>query len=101
MLVLLCGWEKEWKTTYGAFPVIFILREMRWVLFYIAKQEIQEINKSYIMQLLSDDEIRIIQAYFYDEQSERQIAEKLSISKTAQHYKKTKILTKLKKFIGQ
>lgn len=53
------------------------------------------------IHLLSDDEIRIIQAYYYDEQSERQIAEKLSISKTALHYKKTKILTKLKKFIGQ
>lgn len=51
--------------------------------------------------ILSDDELRIIQAYFYDEQSERQIAEKLGISKTALHYKKTKILEKLKKFIDQ
>lgn len=53
------------------------------------------------IHLLSVDEIIIIQAYFYDEQSERQIAENLSISKTALHYKKTKILIKLKKFIGQ
>lgn len=53
------------------------------------------------IHILSDDEIRIIQAYFYDEQSERQIAEKLGISKTALHYKKTKILEKLKKFIDQ
>ena len=53
------------------------------------------------IHLLSVDEIIIIQTYFYDEQSERQIAENLSISKTALHYKKTKILTKLKKFIGQ
>ena len=53
------------------------------------------------IHLLSVDEIIIIQTYFYDEQSERQIAENLSISKTALHYKKTKILIKLKNFIGQ
>lgn len=53
------------------------------------------------IQLLSDDEIRVIQAYFYDEQSERQIAEKLGISKTALHYRKQKILNKLKKILDQ
>ena len=53
------------------------------------------------IQLLSDDEIRIIQAYFYDDQSERQIAEKFGISKTALHYRKQKILNKLKKILDQ
>ena len=52
------------------------------------------------IHLLSDDEIRIIQAYFYDDQSERQIADKLGISKTALHYKKIRILEKLKRLIN-
>ena len=52
------------------------------------------------IQLLSDDEIRIIHAYYYDDQSERQIAENLGISKTALHYKKIRILEKLKKLIN-
>ncbi len=52
------------------------------------------------IHLLSDDEIRIIQAYFYDDQSERQIADKLCISKTALHYKKIRILEKLKRLIN-
>ena len=52
------------------------------------------------IHLLSDDEIRIIQAYFYDDQSERQIADKLGISKTALHYKKIRILGKLKRLIN-
>lgn len=52
------------------------------------------------IHLLSDDEIRIIQTYFYDDQSERQIADKLGISKTALHYKKIRILEKLKRLIN-
>lgn len=52
------------------------------------------------IHLLSDDEIRIIKAYFYDDQSERQIADKLCISKTALHYKKIRILEKLKRLIN-
>lgn len=50
---------------------------------------------------LSDDEISIIQTYFYDERSERQMAAELGISKTALHYKKLKILDKLKKILDQ
>ncbi|WP_416325298.1 sigma factor-like helix-turn-helix DNA-binding protein [[Eubacterium] hominis] len=53
------------------------------------------------MKWLSLEEQMIIYSHFFDELSERQIAEKLSISKTAFHYRKQKILIKLKKILDQ
>lgn len=49
--------------------------------------------------LLSDDEQKLIREIFYEGLSERKLAEKYSVSQTAIHKRKTRILDKLKKFI--
>lgn len=54
-----------------------------------------------IIQQLPEDEYTIIQKMFYEEQTERQTAKSLGISNTALHYKKVKILKKLKKILEQ
>lgn len=81
---------------------------------YVENQHVKEVNplddlyqqevKSILhkaIKWLSQEEQMIIYSYFFDELSERQIAEKLSISKTAFHYRKQKILIKLKKILDQ
>lgn len=81
---------------------------------YVESQYVKDINplddlylhevKSILhkaIQWLSQEEQMIIYSYFFGELSERQIAEKLGISKTAFHYRKQKILNKLKKILDQ
>lgn len=81
---------------------------------YVESQYVKDINpledlylhevKSILhkaIQWLSQEEQMIIYSHFFDELSERQIAEKLSISKTAFHYRKQKVLIKLKKILDQ
>lgn len=54
-----------------------------------------------VMVDLTEEEWIIIQKLFYEEISERQLASKLGISKTALHYRKKKILNKLRYFLDQ
>lgn len=81
---------------------------------YVESQYVKDINplddlylhevKSILykaIQRLSQEEQMIIYSYFFGELSERQIAEKLGISKTAFHYRKQKILNELKKVLDQ
>lgn len=65
-----------------------VLNDIKSVLFKAIKQ-------------LTIEEQQIIQLYFFDELSERQIASKLGISKTTFHYRKMKILEKLRKIVDQ
>ncbi len=48
---------------------------------------------------LTDDERRLIYELFYNEKSERKIAQETGLSKTAIHKRKEKILAKLKKIL--
>lgn len=64
------------------------------------QQEVKSILHKAI-KWLSQEEQMIIYSYFFNELSERQIAEKLGISKTGFHYRKQKILNKLKKILDQ
>ena len=52
------------------------------------------------MLLLSEDEHELICEIFYEELSERTLAEKYCISQVAIHKRKVKILDKLKKLLG-
>lgn len=53
-----------------------------------------------LMEVTEEEQI-IIQKLFYEEISERQLASKLGISKTALHHRKKKILNKLRQFLDQ
>lgn len=81
---------------------------------YVESQYVKDINplddlylhevKSILhkaIQWLSKEEQMIIYSYFFGELSERQIAEKLGISKSGFHYRKQKILNNLKKILDQ
>jgi len=61
-----------------------------------------EINMLYsCLGLLDSSEKELILALFFDGLTEREYAKKLDISKTALHFRKNKILAKLKKLINQ
>lgn len=49
---------------------------------------------------LSDDELEVIYALFYEELTEREYADRKGVYRNAVHKKKVWILTKLKKFMG-
>lgn len=49
--------------------------------------------------LLTEEELSLIKALFYENQTERQYAEQLGISQPAVHKQKNKILAKLKLFL--
>lgn len=51
------------------------------------------------LPLLAEDEQKLIREIFYENLSERKLAEKYSVSQAAIHKRKTRILDKLKKFI--
>lgn len=51
------------------------------------------------LPLLAEDEQKLIREIFYENLSERKLAEKYSVSQVAIHKRKTRILDKLKKFI--
>lgn len=65
-----------------------VLNDMKCVLYKAIKQ-------------LTEDEQLIVRVHFFQGLSERQMASMLGISKTAFHYKKMKILAKMKKLIDQ
>lgn len=50
---------------------------------------------------LTEEEKVMIYKLFYEEVSERQLASKLGISKTTLHYRKKKIINKLRQFLDQ
>ena len=52
-----------------------------------------------ILSLLSDEERRLINEIYFEEQTERDLAKKYHMSQVAIHKRKTKILEKLKKFL--
>ena len=51
------------------------------------------------LPLLAEDEQKLIREIFYENLSERSLAEKYGISQVAIHKRKVKILEKLKKFM--
>lgn len=53
-----------------------------------------------VLPLLAEDEQKLIREIFYDELSERSLAEKYGVSQVAIHKRKVKILEKLKKLLG-
>lgn len=52
-----------------------------------------------VLPLLAEDEQKLIREIFYDELSERSLAEKYGVSQVAIHKRKVKILNKLKKLL--
>lgn len=48
---------------------------------------------------LTDEELNLIQELFYLEKSEREVAKRLQISQNTLHYRKSKVLGKLRKFL--
>lgn len=62
------------------------------------KMMIEKLNS--VLPLLTDDELDLIKAIYFEEMTERDYAEKMGIYRNAVHKKKVRILEKLKKLMG-
>ena len=53
------------------------------------------------LEMLDEDEIEIVKLYYFDNETERTVAEKLGVHYMTLHNRKMKILEKLKKYLVQ